>query len=149
MPQSPPGPPRYRRWIAFVGVPLLIVLGVLLFWRWDWFIPLVETRAAAALGGRHPGHLHVSPGRVTVVRADDVRIPNPPGFIDAPPLAQIAHLAVQVDVMRYIRDRTIAIPQVNINQPRVSAMGRRTAPIIILLTSALWRPRKPLRRLGA
>jgi AsmA family protein len=125
MPQSPPGRSPYRRWIVFVGVPLLIVLGVVLFWRWDWFIPLVEARAAEALGRPVTlAHLHVSPGRVTVVRADDVRIPNPPSFGDAPPLAQIAHLTIQVDVMRYIRDRTIAIPLIDIDQPRISATAR-------------------------
>ena len=124
MPQSRPGRSPYRRWIAFVGVPLLIVLALILFWRWDWFIPLVESRASDALGRPVTlAHLHVSPGRITTVTADDVRIPNPPGFVDTPPLAQIAHLSLQFDVLRYIRDRTIAIRQIDVNQPRISAMA--------------------------
>jgi AsmA family protein len=124
MPQSRSGRSTYRRWVAFVGVPLLIVLAIVLFWRWDWFIPLVESRATEALGRPVTlTHLHVSPGRETAVTADDVRILNPPGFVDAPPLAQIAHLTVQFDVLRYIRDRTIAIPLIDIKQPRISAMA--------------------------
>ena len=115
---------RSRRWIWFVAVPVLIVGGIVVFWQWDWFIPLVEARASAALG-RPVGlsHLHVRPGRVTVVSADDVRVENPAGFATGPPLAQLGQLTVQLDVMRYIRRREIAIPLIAIDRPQISAVA--------------------------
>ncbi|HEY2133188.1 MAG TPA: AsmA family protein [Acetobacteraceae bacterium] len=115
---------RFKRWIGFAAVPVLIVIGIVVLWQWDWFIPQVEARASAALG--RPvvlGHLHVRPGRVTVVTADDVRVENPAGFPAGPPLAQLAHVTVQLDVMRYIRRRAIAIPLIAVDRPQISAVA--------------------------
>ena len=52
-------------WLVIAGVPLALLLLVALL-PWSVFIPLVEARAAAALGRPiHIGGLHVDPGRIT------------------------------------------------------------------------------------
>jgi uncharacterized protein involved in outer membrane biogenesis len=103
------------------------VLGVVLvviFWNWDWFIPIVEARASAALGRRVTlTHLHVRLGKQTTVVADDVVIENPAGFPSptGQPLARIARLTIVANVMDYIHTRKIVLPLIGIDQPRINA----------------------------
>jgi len=106
-----------------MGLPILFLILLVLFWRWDWFIPLVEARASAALGRPVTvAHLHVHLGRRTRIVADGVTIQNPKDFPkDTPPLARIAHLGVTVDVMAYIHHRILAIPAIDIDGPRITA----------------------------
>ncbi len=103
----------------FLGIPVLAIVLLVLVWRWDWFIPLVEAQASAQLGRRVTlAHLHVRLGRITAIVADDVVVTNPAGFpADIPPLARIAHLAVDLDVLAYIRHRIIAIPRIDLDHP--------------------------------
>ena len=41
---------RTRIWLLVLGMPLALIIVLALVWRWDWFIPLVEARASAAIG---------------------------------------------------------------------------------------------------
>ncbi len=43
---------RSKRWLLWLGAPLLLVALLVAFWSWDWFIPLAEARASAAVGRR-------------------------------------------------------------------------------------------------
>jgi uncharacterized protein involved in outer membrane biogenesis len=116
---------RAAWWLASVGIPAAVILLVVIFWSWDWFIPMVQTRASAAVGLQVTiGHLQISPGRITEVRADDVTIADPPGWGDAPPLAHIDELKLTVDVWTYIRHRRLVLPLVGIDQPVVNALSR-------------------------
>jgi uncharacterized protein involved in outer membrane biogenesis len=105
----------------FLGIPVLAIVLLIIFWNWDWFIPIVERQASAQLGRRVTlSHLHVHLGRTTRIVADDVVVNNPTGFpSDIPPLARIAHLGIDVDVMAYIHHRIISIPRIDVNQPQL------------------------------
>jgi uncharacterized protein involved in outer membrane biogenesis len=120
-------PPRRRHvWPYIAGTFVLAIVLVVLFWNWDWFIPIVEARASAALGRRVTlAHLHVHLGRQTTVVADDVVIDNPDGFPKSgtgAPLATIAKLTIVADVMDYIHTRKIVLPLIGIDQPRIEAV---------------------------
>lgn len=115
---------RVAKWGLILGVPVAAVAGVVAFWNWDWFIPLADSRASAALGRRVSiGHLHVQLGRVTTVSADDVRIDNPEGFPADPPFATARRLSAQIDLSEYIRHRQVILPRIDIDQPRVEVLA--------------------------
>ena len=119
-----PTPPRhrFRIWPFVLGVLALAVILLVLLWNWDWFIPLVESRASAALGRRVTiAHLHVHLGRRTAVAAQDVQIANPAGFPQTAPLARVAKLTVVADVMAYIHNRTIVLPEIGVEGADVAA----------------------------
>jgi uncharacterized protein involved in outer membrane biogenesis len=110
-------------WPYVTGALVLAVAALIAVWNWDWFIPLVESRASAALGRRVTmAHLHVRLGRQTRVDADDVVIANPYGFAATLPLARIGRLTVVADVMAYIHARQIVLPLIGLDQPRVDAV---------------------------
>ncbi len=110
---------RAGRLALWLGMPIILIAGLLAVWNWDWFIPLVQTRATAALGRPvHIQHLHLSLGRVTRAIADDVSIANPQGW-DGPPFATAKHLIVDVDLWHYIRHGQLIVPLVALQQPRV------------------------------
>ena len=102
-----------------IGIPVLAIVLLIIFWNWDWFIPIVEGQASAQLGRRVTlSHLHVHLGRTTRIVADDVVVNNPTGFpSDIPPLARIGHLGIDIDVMAYIHNRIISIPHIDVNNP--------------------------------
>ena len=51
---SAPVPARRRRriWPYVLGTLVLAIILLVLFWNWDWFIPIVDARASAAIGRR-------------------------------------------------------------------------------------------------
>lgn len=66
--------------IILAAFVFLIVL-LIIFWRWDWFVPTINRRMTAAL--HRPAtisHLHVRLGFVTTVTVDDLDIKQPEGF---------------------------------------------------------------------
>ena len=111
---------RFPRWLAIPGVVIILIVLLIIFWRWDWFIPIVESRASAALGRPVTiAHLHVQLGRVTHVVADDVEVANPKSFPEDSRFAKIDHLGIAVDIMAYISDRVLRIPSIDIDHPVV------------------------------
>jgi uncharacterized protein involved in outer membrane biogenesis len=112
---------RFPRWLAVVGALVLVVVLVVAFWNWDWFVPLVDRQASAALGRKVTvDHLHVRLGRVTHVAVDNVQVANPDGFPADSRFAVIDTLAADLDVMAYIRDRAIRIPTIEVTHPVVA-----------------------------
>jgi uncharacterized protein involved in outer membrane biogenesis len=107
------------RLAIFLGIPVLAIVLLIIFWSWDWFIPIVESQASAQLGRRVTlAHLHVHLGRTTRIVADDVVVNNPTGFPSAiPPLARSGHLGIDIDVMAYIHNRIVSIPRIDVNNP--------------------------------
>ncbi len=105
-----------------MGLVVFGILALVWLWNWDWFIPIIDSRAAAALGRRVTiAHLHVNLGRKTTIAADDVTIANPAGFPPSAPLATIGRLTVAADVMNYIHHRTIVLPLIGVDRARVAA----------------------------
>jgi uncharacterized protein involved in outer membrane biogenesis len=116
---------RIPRWLVWTGVPAVLIVLLVAFWSWDWFIPLAESRASAALGRKVTiEHLHVRLGRVTEVSADGVRIGNPEGFPEDPPFARAERLTAQLDVMAYWHERAVVLPSIEVTRPVVEAVAR-------------------------
>src|SRR2546423_4866871 len=84
---------RFVKPLLFVGIPIAAITALGAFWNWDWFIPIVQGRASAALGRPVTiAHLRAQLGRITTVDADDVRIANPAGFPESGDFVRIARL---------------------------------------------------------
>jgi uncharacterized protein involved in outer membrane biogenesis len=116
---------RGKRWLVWLGAPLLLVALVAAFWSWDWFIPLAEARASAALGRPVTiERLHVKLGRVSTVVAEGVRVGNPPDFPDDPPFAEVGRAAAQVDLGAFLRSREVVVPSVELDRPVVNVVGK-------------------------
>ncbi|PPQ26218.1 hypothetical protein CCS01_30835 [Rhodopila globiformis] len=114
--------PRTLRRLAWFGVPI-VLLGILVaVWNWDWFIPIVQSRASAAIGRPVTiGHLHVRFDPFIQVVADDIVVANPPDWPDKgdPPLASIKSLTIQADVFRYLHGGGLVVPLVAIDTPKL------------------------------
>ena len=109
---------------VFGGLVFLVVLLVL-FWRWDWFLPIVESKASAALGRKvTASHLHVRLGRVTTVVLDDVSVAEPDGFSAERPVATVKHLTVAVGVLDYIRGQGLVVPRVDVDGADADIVSR-------------------------
>ena len=115
---------RVPRWLVWIGVPVLALALLVAFWSWDWFIPLAERQASAALGRPvHIAHLRVKLGRVVEVSAEDLRVDNPEGFPGDPPFAQVPRLTVRLDAMAYLREREVVIPAIEVERPAVQMLA--------------------------
>jgi len=114
---------RTTRRLAWIGIPILLIVLLVAFWQWDWLIPLVESRASAAIGRPVTiSHLHVHLGRTIEISADDVVIANPAGWpAGDPPLAKVGRLSVQVDAMAYIRGQGLVLPAIGLDRPSLYA----------------------------
>ena len=108
---------RSTRWGAGIGIPALLIAIIIGLWNWDWFIPVVESRASAAVGRPVTvDHLHVRLGRTVRITADGVAIANPTGW-HGPSLANVAKLAVAADLWDYIRHGTLVLPEIDLKDP--------------------------------
>lgn len=114
--------PRRRRWPYVLGVIVLAIVIVAVLFRWDWFLPLVESRASAMLGRRVTAqHVHVQLGRVMRITFDDVRVANPAGWPKGGDFATARHLAVSVNAATLLRTRQVVVPVVAFDHPAVDA----------------------------
>ncbi|MDT7951716.1 MAG: AsmA family protein [Acetobacteraceae bacterium] len=113
---------RRRRWPYIVGLVVAALVIVALLFQWDWLIPLVDSRASAALGRPVTiGHLHVKLGRTTRVVADDVTIGNPADWPGNAPFATAAHLTADVEVMPLLKKRDVVLPLIQFDTPVIDA----------------------------
>lgn len=117
-------PSRRRRWLLALGLPILllvIVIGGGWLWIRSHLVPIVEARASATLGRPVTiGAMHIRPGRITTITADNVVVDNPEGWPpDSAKLAVIPRLVVTFDLWRYITHRELDIPSVDVQKPRV------------------------------
>ncbi|MEA2726463.1 MAG: AsmA family protein [Acetobacteraceae bacterium] len=103
---------------------LLVLLAMpAFFWQWDWFIPIVQSRATAAIGRPVTiSHLHVRLRPPVQITTDDVVIANPPDWPkNDPPLASIGRLTVQANVWEYVRGHGVVLALIALDKPRVYA----------------------------
>lgn len=101
---------------------MIVLIALVALWNWNWFRPLVEARASAAVGRKVTIQtIGLSLGRVTVVTLRGVTITNPPGFAQALPLATIDKLSVSIDLLDYLQHQTLVLPAITITHPVISA----------------------------
>jgi uncharacterized protein involved in outer membrane biogenesis len=107
---------------------LLIALGVLVLgggvlvsvWDWNWFRPMAEARASAALGRKVTiANLRVKLGWKPVLIAEGVQIANPDG---SPRFADIARLTVVADAVASLRAGAAVLPDIVVDQPVVEGV---------------------------
>jgi uncharacterized protein involved in outer membrane biogenesis len=112
---------RTRRLALWIGVPVVLIALLVAFWNWDWFIPLVDARASAAIGRPvRIAHLHIGLGGTVTASADDVVVANPKGWPSQdPPFAAIKRLTVRVQLLRWIEGHGLVIPLIALEQPRM------------------------------
>lgn len=114
---------KRRRWPFVLGGIVAALAAFLLLFDWNWFKPLVERQASAALGRQVSiADFHVDLGRVPRVVLGGVRVANPPDWPGGGDFATIERLAVDVDAMAYIRDREIVVPRIVADRPVVEAV---------------------------
>ncbi|MDP9096013.1 MAG: AsmA family protein [Pseudomonadota bacterium] len=115
-------PARRRRWPYVVGAFFLALIAAVFAFQWDWLIPLVESRASAALGRPVKlAHLHVTLGRVTHIVADEVTIGNPVGWKGGGDFAAAEHLVVDIEISPLLHGRHVVLPLVALERPNVDA----------------------------
>jgi AsmA family protein len=111
---------RAARCLAWIGVPIVLLVLLAVLWNWDWLIPIVQSRASATIGRPVTiSHLHVRLGRLTEVTADDVVVANPPEWPSGdPPFVAIHALTIRVDASAYIRGHGLILPLIGLDTPR-------------------------------
>ncbi len=105
------------------GAFALALVALILLWDWNWFKPIVEAQASAALGHKVTiKNLDVKLSLTPTVILDGVAIANPDGFPQDQAFATIDKLTVQADAMAYVRSRQIVIPQIDVQHAVVDAV---------------------------
>jgi len=113
---------RGKRWLLWLGVPVIGVVVLLLVFSWNWFTPFVASQASAALGrGVTIGSMEVALGRTTIVTLHQVRVENPPDFPADAPLALVETVELRLDTAASLRGRTAAIRAVTLDGAAVEA----------------------------
>lgn len=114
---------RIRRCLMWIGIPIFLLVLLIALWQWDWFIPILDARASAAIGRAVTiGHLHVWFGRTIQITADNVIVENPPDWPkEDPPFASVGSLSIRVNAWDYIRGRGLVIPLIALDKPRIYA----------------------------
>ena len=119
---QPPVRRRRRIWPWVLGVIGLAVIALVALWDWDWFLPVVDSQASAALGRKVTAqHLHVSLGRTITVSLDDVEVAGTPDFADGKPFADIRRLSITAAVLPFIQSRQVVLPEITVDHPVIEA----------------------------
>ena len=114
---------RPTRRLAWIGGPILLLVLLAVFWNWDWFIPIVQSRASAAVGRPVTiSHLHMRLGRIVTVTADNVIVANPPDWPkEDPAFVSVKALTIKADAWAYLTGHGLVLPLIELNGPRVLA----------------------------
>jgi uncharacterized protein involved in outer membrane biogenesis len=129
---------RTKIWLSVPATLAIIVLLLVIFWNWDWFKPIVESQASAALGRKVTlQHFRVGLGGTTTVTATGITIANPDSFSPPPGapanFGTIDSLTVKVDVLTYIHHQVLSLTQIEVDHPsfaiREAANGANNATL--------------------
>jgi uncharacterized protein involved in outer membrane biogenesis len=101
-----------------IAAVLVIIAALLCFWNWDWFIPIVESQASAAIGRKVTiQHLHVHLGGVIEAELTGITIENPDGFAATGNFATVDRLVVDANIWDYIRHGVLVLPVIEVDHP--------------------------------
>jgi uncharacterized protein involved in outer membrane biogenesis len=140
---------RTKIWLSVPATLAIIVLLLVIFWNWDWFKPIVESQASAALGRKVTlQHFRVGLGGTTTVTATGITIANPDGFSPPPGapanFGTIDSLTVKVDVLTYIHHQVLSLTQIEVDHPsfaiRESAKGDNNATLHLASSKSSGKP---------
>lgn len=123
-PDPVPGKPRrINRWYLAGGVFVFLAgaIGLLVFsLGWSLVLPLLETRASAALGRQVKiESLEVHPGRTATIVMHGLRIAGPDGF-NGPDVATAVRATVEFEAETWLRTRKIVLPRIEVEQPSLN-----------------------------
>ena len=123
-PDPVPGKPRrINRWYLAGGVFVFLAgaIGLLVFsLGWSLVLPLLETRASAALGRQVKiESLEVHPGRTATIVMHGLRIAGPDGF-NGPDVATAVRATVMFEAETWLRTRKIVLPRIEVEQPSLN-----------------------------
>ena len=114
--------PRQRGrlgWLLVITAALLLAL----LWDWDWFRPLVERQASAALGRAVTlQRFDVELGRYPRLTADGLAVANPPDWPSDGHLLRVEHIAVRVDPWAWF-NRRWRVVEIEIRRPDVELVS--------------------------
>jgi uncharacterized protein involved in outer membrane biogenesis len=116
---------RSKRLLIGLGIPVVLIVLLAIFWNWDWFIPMADSRASAALGRKVTmKHLHIALGRVITVRVDDLQVDNPKGFQGTnKPLAKVPRLTLKFNIFDYLFHHRTVVPLIDLSHPVINAVA--------------------------
>lgn len=85
----------------------LLLLALLLWWDWNWFKPLAERQASAAIGRTVSiGDLDVALGRYPQIVASEIRVANPEGWpAGEPPMTRVGRFTVRIGLAALFKRR--------------------------------------------
>ena len=110
-----------KKLAIFLGVPILAIVLLVIFWRWDWFIPIVESQASSAIGRKVTiAHLHVRLGRTTRIIADDVTVAR--AFHPGAAVARRIDIALMPAILR-------PLPRIAEHAVEAERVGRETVDV--------------------
>lgn len=105
-------------WPIKTGIFLALIVALILLWDWDWFRPLVETQASAALGRKVTlGHFDVHLARHPQIVADGIALANPQGFPEGSKTATIDRLAIRIDPWKLFH-HGVQLDEIEIERPQ-------------------------------
>ncbi|MES2883312.1 MAG: AsmA family protein [Pseudomonadota bacterium] len=125
--------PLRRLWFI---LPVLLLVLLVIFWDWNWFKPLVQKQASAALGRTVLiDDLDVTPSWHPDVVLSGVTVANPDGFTaDAAPLAAVRRVALRFGI-RDLFSHRLRISSLDIDQPvatlAADAKGERNWTLVL------------------
>ncbi|HKY91855.1 MAG TPA: AsmA family protein [Nevskiaceae bacterium] len=107
-----------RRWTVALGVVVLAILVLALFWDWNWFKRPIESRVSAQTGRTFTiENLDVDLGRHTRISFDEVRFGNPEWARNRE-MVTWKQADFTIDVWALVTGRVV-LPEVHIVQPIV------------------------------
>ena len=107
-------------WRTVAAALALVVVVLVLLWDWNWFKGPVE-RAVEARTGRSfkiGGDLDVDLGRVTTIRAEELRLGNAP-WSKQPTMASTDQLELHIEPLALLFQRELRIPLIRLASPDV------------------------------
>ncbi|MGO3518048.1 MAG: AsmA family protein [Acetobacter cibinongensis] len=105
----------------------LAIVLLIVFWSWDWFVPMVNSRATAALHRKTSiEHLHVGLGRVITVSVDGLKVEQPKTFAQEKSLfAEAKSVTASFDIWSYLWHRAVHIPLIALDEPKLDILARK------------------------